>query len=344
MSLTLSKTGVYNTVGGRHSVSGITATVFGATGFLGRYVVQKLGAMGCRVILPHRGDELYMRHFKPMGDLGAINFQQMSIRSLSDIQDAVSESNVVINMLGARFETRRWSFTDVNASFPSVLGEVCAEQGVERVIHMSALGASVESPSKLLRSKALGETGLLEGFPSATIMRPAVVFGDEDRLFNNIVMHSRHLPLYPVINGGGHVMQPVFAEDVASAVVKAATNPETAGKIYTLCGPKVATFKELVDFSYKVLAEESPAVSVPNSIAMTMAKLVEQLPNPWLTQEEFIIQSLDLTMPEGALGLTDLGVKPTAFDPLVERYLLAYRKESAFIDPSEKTYVEAPSK
>jgi len=98
--------GLYRTGGGRHSVSGMTATVFGSSGFLGKYAVSKLGAMGCRLILPYRGDELFLRHLKPMGDLGAINFQRTSIRSLSDIEASVAESNVVINLLGADFETR----------------------------------------------------------------------------------------------------------------------------------------------------------------------------------------------------------------------------------------------
>jgi len=158
-------------------------------------------------------------------------------------------------------------------------------------VHVSALGASVDSQSNFLRSKALGETGLLEGFPSATIMRPASVFGDEDRLFNRIVLLSRHLPLYPLINGGNGLSQPVFCADVAEAIVKAATDPETAGKIYSLCGPKVSSFKDLVNYAFKVINEQPNAVAVPKSVGMAMGYAFEQLPGPWMTRDQLRMQA-----------------------------------------------------
>lgn len=329
----VSKSGNFNTVGGRHSVSGITATVFGATGFLGKYVVSKLGAMGCRLIIPHRGDELYLRPLKVMADLGAMHFYNMSIRSLPEIQSAVEGSNVVINLLGGKLETRRWSFEDVNTSFPSVLGEVCAEQGVSQLVHMSALGASVDSPSKFLRSKALGESGLLDGFPSATIMRPALIFGDEDRLFNQIIKVGRHLPILPLLNGGAALQQPVFCNDVADAIVKAAIDPETKGKTYSLAGPKVASYKDLVDHAYKVICEAPVGVTMPETFGMAFAGAVEQIPNPWLTRDELRRQQLlDNIMPEGDLGLQELGITPTPYEFITERYLLMYRKENNLVD------------
>ena len=114
-------------------------TVFGGTGFLGRYVINRLGKMGCRVVVPFRGDEIMVRHLKPMGDLGVVNFFDMSIRDPDQIEEAVAGSNIVINLLGKHFETSRWKFQDVHSTFPSVLGTICAEQGVERLVHVSAL-------------------------------------------------------------------------------------------------------------------------------------------------------------------------------------------------------------
>jgi len=216
-----------------------------------------------------------------------------------------------------------------------------SRQGIERLVHVSALGASVDSQSNFLRSKALGETGLLEGFPSATIMRPASVFGDEDRLFNRIVLLSRHLPLYPLINGGNGLSQPVFCADVAEAIVKAATDPETAGKIYSLCGPKVSSFKDLVNYAFKVINEQPNAVAVPKSVGMAMGYAFEQLPGPWMTRDQLRMQAMDITMPEGGLGLQDLGITPTAYDPIAERYLLMYRKNDILVDEGEKI-IQAP--
>ena len=125
--------------GGRSSVSGITATVFGATGFLGRYVVNRLGKTGTRVVVPFRGDEKDVRHLKVMGDLGQIVHLDFSIRDADAIKYAVERSNVVVNMVGREWETRNFSFEDVHVEFPAKLAEICKEVGVERLVHVSAL-------------------------------------------------------------------------------------------------------------------------------------------------------------------------------------------------------------
>ena len=178
---------------GRSSVSGIKATVFGSSGFMGKYVVNKLGKIGSTVVLPYRGDEINMRHLKLCGDLGQINFVPSSIRSVEDIEAAVAGSNVVINLLGKHLETSRWNFNDVNATFPGVLAEVCKEHGVERFVHVSSLGAELDSPSAWQRSKALGEQAVKDAFPAATVFRPATIFGDEDRFLNRIAKLSQLL-------------------------------------------------------------------------------------------------------------------------------------------------------
>jgi NADH dehydrogenase (ubiquinone) 1 alpha subcomplex subunit 9 len=158
---------------------------------LGKYVVNRFGKIGSKCILPHRGDEVDVRHLKLAGDLGVINPVESSIRSLADIEEAVAESNVVVNLCGKHFETMRWSFADVNTTFPAVLAQVCADAGVERLVHVSALDASVDSPSAWARSKALGEREVREAFPSATILRPATIFGDEDKFLNRIAKLSQ---------------------------------------------------------------------------------------------------------------------------------------------------------
>jgi len=243
--------------GGRSSVSGATVTVFGGTGFLGRYVINRLGKMGCRVIVPFRGDEIMVRHLKPMGDLGVVNFFDMSIREPEQIEEAVAGSNIVINLLGKHFETSRWSFQDVHASFPAVLGTICAEQGVDRLVHVSALGASASAPSAWARSKAVGEENVRAAFPETTILRPAPVFGDEDRLLNRIAKLSRAFPLLPLVDGDA-LQQPVFCDDLAKAVVEAASNRDCAGKTYSLCGPKVYTNLQMAEYVFKVSCIDGP--------------------------------------------------------------------------------------
>lgn len=319
--------------GGRSSVSGITATVFGGSGFLGKYVINRLGMMGSRVKVPHRGDEVDVRHLKLAGDLGMIQAHQSSIRKLEDIEEAVEGSNVVINLLGKPQETMRWSFSDVHGTFPGVLAEVCASMGVERFVHVSALGGSVDSPSAYSRSKYLGEEPVREAFPGATILRPATMFGDEDRFLNRIAKLSQLMPFYPIIEGGTTKQQPVYMDDVAEAVVKVATSPDHMGKTIDLAGPKVYTNKEIVDYVFATIQEESNAVSLPQPLGYAFAYGMQMIPGPWMTLDSLKRQSVDLVMPEGAMGFDELGMTDlTTMEEVAPRYLIRFRKVPMFVD------------
>lgn len=180
---------------------------------------------------------------------------------------------------------RRWSFSDCHVSFPAVLSEVCAEQGVDRLIHMSALGASTVSESALLRSKAVGELAVKEGFPSVTILRPATVFGDEDKFLNRKAIFARHLPFFPLVDGGEAKVQPVFVDDVAKAIVAAVSDPSTTGKTYSLAGPKAYTQKELAEFVFKSIGDEPLTISTPMPVALAGASIVGLIPAPWMTAD-----------------------------------------------------------
>ena len=251
-------------VQGRSGVSGITATIFGSSGFLGKYVVNKFGKIGSKCVLPYRGDEVDVRHLKLCGDLGVVNPIESSIRSLSDIEDAVRGSNVVINLLGKHFETSRWSYNDVHVTFPGVLASVCAEQGVERFVHVSAMGAAPDAPSAWARSKFIGEESVRDAFPGATILRPATIFGDEDKFLNRIAKLSQLLPYYPMGSDAASAkQQPVYCDDVAQAVFNAATAPgnSAAGKTLELAGPKVYTNQEI----FEVRSCQPPTAVPPSS-------------------------------------------------------------------------------
>jgi len=323
--------------GGRSSVSGITATVFGASGFLGNYVVNQFGKIGSRVIVPHRGDEIDVRHLKLAGDLGMVQARHNSIRSLDDITRAVEGSNVVINLLGKHLETMRWSFGDVNGIFPGVLAQVCANAGVERLVHVGAMCSSHDSPSSFMRSKAAGEEAVRDAFPSATILRPATIFGDEDKFLNRIAKLSQLLPIYPMVDAATTRQQPVFMNDVADAIFKAATDPNAMGKTFDLAGPKVYTNKEIVDYVFDTIKEESNAVNLPAPIGYAVAYGLQQIPGPWMTLDQMRRQSVDLVKPEGTMGFEDLGMtkKLTAIEDVAERYLVRFRKMSVFVEEGE---------
>ena len=210
--------------------SGITCTVFGATGFLGRYVTHHVAKSGSRMILPTRCGENERQHLKVMGDLGQIVQLDYSIRDEEAIRFAVERSNVGINLVGREWETRNFSFDDVNVNFAKKVAEISAEVGVRRLIHVSALGASVDHPSAYFRTKALGEEAVKEAFPSATIVRPAKMIGVEDRFLNVFAEHSRKYPAIPIIDGGDTLHQPVFVDDVAVAIRRIVHDELTSGQ------------------------------------------------------------------------------------------------------------------
>jgi len=334
LSCRMSGSGFLSTIkmtGGRSSVSGIKATVFGASGFLGSYVVNRLGKIGSFVLCPYRGDELYLRKLKPMGDLGQINFYPMSIRNAAEIERAVAGSNVVINLMGIHAETSRWSFQDIHATFPSVLATICEEQGVEKFIHVSALGASVDAPSKWAVSKAVGEELVKEAMPSATIVRPATLFGDEDRLLNRIAKVAQSFPFMPLVNADVAKTQPVFVDDVAAAIVDHCITGFD-GDLLELAGPKTYTYQELVNYTMKTINEPQNSISVPEPVGKALAFAVGQLPDPWLTLDGLRHQSADCIRAGGGTGFEGLGIEPVAVEDVAERYLVRFRKQHLLID------------
>ena len=336
-------------VQGRSGVSGITATIFGASGFLGKYVVNKFGQIGSKCVLPYRGDEVDVRHLKLCGDLGVINPVESSIRSLSDIEDAVAGSNVVINLLGKHFETSRWSYNDIHGAFPGVLATVCAEQGVERFVHVSAMGAAHDASSTWARSKILGEESVREAFPGATIMRPATIFGDEDKFLNRIAKLSQLLPVYPMGTDAAEAkQQPVYCDDVAQAIFNAATasGNTAAGKTLDLAGPKVYTNRYIFEFVMDQIKEDSNLMLLPPSLMQATAAAMGVIPNPWMSLDMDVRRKAsDVVMPPGAASFEEVGMAASdlmVMEDLADRYLLRFRKMSEFVDHENADVVSQP--
>lgn len=251
--------------GGRSSFNGIVATVFGSTGFIGRYVCNRLGKIGTQMILPYRGDNYEPMRLKVCGDLGQVFFHPYNLRDEESIRKVIKYSNVVVNLVGRDWETRNFTFNDVHVEGARRLARLSREAGVERFIHLSALNASENPPSlinkggsKFLVSKALGEQAVLEEFPDATIIRPSDVYGQEDRFLRYYVHFWRRQGQYMPIWGKGEQTekQPVHVSDVAAGIVAAIRDPDTAGKLYQAVGPKRYLLSELVDYFYRVMKRD----------------------------------------------------------------------------------------
>lgn len=324
--------------GGRSSVSGVTATIFGCSGFLGRYVAQALGSLGTQLVLPYRCDELDVQHLRTMGDLGqVVPLPNFDIRDDDAIRHAISRSNLVINLIGADVETWNYSFEEVHADIPARIARLVKERGgVERFVHFSCLGAAPDAPSRRLRSKAAGEAAVLSELGDiTTLFKSAVLTGTEDRLFNTYAKWIKQLPVVPLINGGQTKLQPVWVRDVQQAVINALHTWDSAGKTYHLAGPDVFTVRQLVDFTYQTIREQPNTVHVPSVLAKAAAG-----PRDWLAKRSpfrgpaaFTADAIDelqgnFLLPTGpdVLTFADLDMKPLKVTQgLPIEYLRHYR-------------------
>ncbi|XP_045763820.1 NADH dehydrogenase [ubiquinone] 1 alpha subcomplex subunit 9, mitochondrial [Maniola jurtina] len=251
--------------GGRSSFNGIVATVFGCTGFVGRYVCNRLGKVGTQMILPYRSDFYDAARLKLCGDLGQVLFTPFDLRDEESIAKAVRYSNVVINLVGRDYETKNFKYHDVHVEGARRLARISREMGVERFIHLSYLNAEenpvplvMKKPSMYKVSKYLGECAVREEFPTATIIRASDIYGSEDRFIRSFAtfwrLHSRYMPLYK--NGKETIKQPVYVGDVAAGILAAARDPDTRCQVYQAVGPRRYMLSDLVTWFYALMRKD----------------------------------------------------------------------------------------
>ncbi|XP_055596042.1 NADH dehydrogenase [ubiquinone] 1 alpha subcomplex subunit 9, mitochondrial [Uranotaenia lowii] len=251
--------------GGRSSFNGVVATVFGSTGFLGRYVCNKLGKTGSQLIIPYRADHYEAIRLKLVGDLGQVLFHPYHLMDEDSIRKAVKYSNVVINLVGRDWETKNFTFQDVHVDGARRLARIAREAGVEKFIHVSSLNASAnpepiltKEGSKFLKSKFYGECAVREEFPDAIIFRPSDVYGQEDRFlryYAHVWRRSfRGMPLW--YKGERTYKQPVYCSDLAQGIVNAIKDSDAQGQIYQAVGPRRYQLAELVDWFHRVMRKD----------------------------------------------------------------------------------------
>ncbi|CAM8933309.1 unnamed protein product [Rhodiola kirilowii] len=349
--------------GGRSSVSGIVAAVFGSTGFLGRYVVQQLAKMGSQVLVPFRGSEDSPRHLKLMGDLGQIVPMKYNPRDESSIKAVMSKANVVINLIGRDYATRNFSIDEVNQNMAVQIAQIAKEHGgIMRFIQLSCLGASASSPSRVLRAKAAAEEAIMGELPEsscdyficclipdigtlkysnlnyiqATVLKPAALIGTEDRIMNRWAHFAKKYGFIPLYGDGSTKIQPAYVVDVAAAVVAALKDDGTSmGKVYELGGPDIFTVHELAELMFEVIREWPHYVKVPFPIARAIATprelLINKLPFPLPTPEMINLDEInslaqDTIVSENALTFQDLGIVPHKLKGYPIEFLISYRK------------------
>jgi uncharacterized protein YbjT (DUF2867 family) len=300
------------------------ATVFGGSGFIGRYVVKRLAAAGYTVRVAVRDTEA-AQFLKPMGAVGQIVLLRAPITDAAAVARAVEGASVVVSLVGILFERRPGDFQRIQAEGPALVAKAAAAAGVAKLVHISAIGADAASPSLYARSKAAGEAAVRAAFPAATILRPSVVFGQEDQFFNRFAALAQMLPVMPVISGATR-FQPVYVGDVADAVMAAIRLPQAAGATYELGGPRAWSMRELLTWILAQIQRRRPLFDVPAGLARLQARLLEHVPGKPLTRDQLLLLERDNLVAEGAAGLTDLGVQPTPVELVVPAYLARYRQ------------------
>jgi NADH dehydrogenase len=297
------------------------ATVFGGSGFIGRYVVKRLAQAGHVVRVAVRDTEA-ARFLKPMGAVGQIVLLRAPVTDPAAVARAVEGASHVVNLVGILAEAREGDFQRVQADGAGNVARAASSAGVARLVHLSAIGADAASPSLYAQSKAAGEAQVSAAVPGAVILRPSVVFGAEDAFFNRFAAMAQLLPVMPVI-GGATRLQPVYVGDVADAVMAGLARAE--GGVFELGGPRVATLRELQAWILTLIQRNRRMIDVPAWAAQLQARLLERLPGKLLTQDQLKLLSRDNVVAPGVPGLQALGIAPTPMDLVVPQYLARYR-------------------
>lgn len=307
-------------------------TVFGGSGFLGRHVVRALAQRDYRLRIGVRRPEL-AGHLQPLGKVGQINPVQANIRYPASIEAAMRGAHVVVNLVGILSEGGAQRFNRVHAHGAHAIAEAAAKIGA-RMVHVSAIGADVNSTSRYAVSKAFGEQAVLDAVPGATIIRPSIVFGPEDHFANRFAALARLLPVLPLI-GADTKLQPVYVGDVATAIADAVDGKTKPGAAYELGGPEVVTMREAIQLILRI-AERNPALMpLPFGLAKLKAAFLQFAPGDLkLTPDQVELLKSDNVVSEAAksagLTLEGLGITPESMAAVLPSYLWRFRKTGQF--------------
>lgn len=315
---------------------GALVTVFGGSGFIGRHTVRALARQGYRVRAATRRPDL-AGHLQPMGAVGQIHAVQANLRYPESVARAVEGADAVINLVGILAKSGRQTFEAVHVEGARAVAQAARAAGARQIVHVSAIGADPGARSSYGRSKAAGEAVVLGEAPDAVILRPSLVFGPEDELFNRFAAMAQQVPLLPLIGGGRTRVQPVYVGDVALAIAAAAEGRAAGGAPYELGGPEVVTFRQLLDRTQSWAGRDRGYLRLPFWLAKAGAALTAPLPaglRPLTTDQVRMLQS-DNVVSEAAekagrtlRGLGILG--PHAMGTIVPVYLEQYRPKGQY--------------
>jgi NADH dehydrogenase len=308
-------------------------TIFGGSGFLGRNVVRALCKRDYRIRVAVRRPELAV-HLQPAGKVGQIHAVQANLRYPASVEAAMRDSQVAINLVGTLAESGAQTFDAVHTKGAETIARVAAAIGA-RMVHVSAIGADENAPSAYSRTKAAGEQAVLAAMPSASILRPSLMFGPEDQFTNRFAALARISPFLPLIGGGVTRVQPAYVGDVADAVADAVDGKTRPGAVYELGGPEVLTMREIMEIILSITERKRTLISLPFGLARLKALFLQFAPGPLkLTPDQVAMLQSDNVVSEAAkaagLTLEGLGITPESMQAIAPQYLWRFRAAGQF--------------
>ena len=304
-------------------------TILGGGGFIGRYLVRNLTKKNYRCIISTR-KAFQKGYLKTQATPGAIELLDWNSNNFSELKEAIKNSDVVVNLIGILYETRKQKFYNIHSSIPEAVAKICSEADVKKFVHVSAIGANENSKSLYQKSKHLGEVKALSNFKNTLIVRPSVVCGTEDN-FTNLFSKLSILPVIPLV-GINYKFQPILVNDVASAIVQAIETKNNEGKIYEIGGPKVISFGDMVKSILKTINKKRFVVQMPMAIAKIQSTITDLLPiPPILTKDQCkILSEADNVVSNNYLTLKDLDINPLDVEEEMKKWLWRYREGGQF--------------
>ncbi|MDE2487872.1 MAG: complex I NDUFA9 subunit family protein [Alphaproteobacteria bacterium] len=313
-------------------------TVFGGSGFIGTQAVRQLAKLGWRIRVAVRQPNLAYA-MRLHGDVGQIDIVQANVRNEASVRRALEGATASLNLVSVLYEQGRQGFQALNVMGARNIAQAARAAGVSRVVQVSALGADLNSPAKYARSKAEGEVAVREVYPDAVIVRPSVVFGQDDHFFNKFAQMAVTSPAIPLIGGGATRLQPVFVGDVGKALARAVTSTESAGQTYELGGPAVLTFRQLMEMMLREIERPRILLPVPFLAAGLLGgvgDLMSAVAAPPVTSDQVKLLRADNVVTGAYPGLEALGVTPTTLEAVLPSYLYRYRRGGQYADQEER--------
>lgn len=310
-------------------------TIYGGSGFIGRYIVQRLAHQGWRIRVAVRrpNEALFVKTY---GAVGQVEPVFCNIRDDASVRSVMQGADAVVNCVGILVETGKNSFDAIHNQGAGRIARIAASEGVSTLVHLSAIGASENALSDYARSKAAGEAAVLANFPSAHILRPAVVFGPEDQFFNKFARMCRFSPVLPIV-GGETRMQPVYVDDVAQAAAMAVERQALAD-VYELGGPEVYTLRELIGEMLEITQRRRLVLDLPFWVGSVMGRALDMaqtvslglFTNTILTADQVKSLRRDTVVSAGMPGFAELGIDPVTVESVLPDYLWVYRRDGQY--------------